>query len=67
MDRVGKKEGAEEPTHRGSHPGRPPAERDWGDDWVHELITMTRPGVEIQFPARQVDDREIPFVYDDFR
>jgi hypothetical protein len=48
----------------------PPAsvgERDWNDDWVHELIAMTRPGVEIQFPAREINERQVPFVYDDFR
>jgi hypothetical protein len=37
------------------------------DDWVHELIAMTRPGVEIEFPHRGIDEREVPFVYDDFR
>ena len=37
------------------------------DDWVHEAIAMTRPGVEIQFPLRRIDDRELPFAYDDFR
>ena len=36
------------------------------DDWVHEVIAMTRPGAEIQFPARSIDEREVPFVYDDF-
>ena len=40
---------------------------DFGDDWVHEVIAMTRPGVEIQFPVRAINEREIPFVYDDFR
>lgn len=45
----------------------PAPRRDWGDDWVHEVIAMTRPGVEIRFPARAIDEREIPFVYDDFR
>jgi hypothetical protein len=39
---------------------------DFGDDWVHEVIAMTRPGVEIQFPLREIDEREIPFAYDDF-
>ena len=42
-------------------------EVDWGDDWVHELIALTRPGVEIQFPAREINERQVPFVYDDFR
>lgn len=37
------------------------------DNWVRELIAMTRPGVEIQFPVRQINERQIPFVYDDFR
>ncbi|CAN5318708.1 hypothetical protein BH10PSE15_BH10PSE15_13630 [soil metagenome] len=36
------------------------------DDWVHELIAMTRPGVEIEFPNRTLSDRVIPFEYDDF-
>jgi hypothetical protein len=45
----------------------PPDRTDWGDDWVHELIAMTRPGVEIEFPAREINEREVPFVYDDFR
>lgn len=42
-------------------------ESDVADEWVHEVIAMTRPGVEIQFPARAIDEREIPFVTDDFR
>ena len=36
------------------------------DDWVRELVAMTRPGVEIEFPARQIDERQVPLVYDDF-
>lgn len=36
------------------------------DDWVHELIALTRPGVEIEFPAREIEERQVPFVYDDF-
>ena len=36
------------------------------DDWVHELIAMTRPGVEIRFPLRAIHERVIPFQYDDF-
>ena len=36
------------------------------DDWVHELIAMTRPGVEIHVPARLSWERELPFEYDDF-
>jgi hypothetical protein len=41
-----------------------PAETD--DDWVHELIAMTRPGVEINLPHRGLGDRVIPFAFDDF-
>lgn len=46
-----------------------PADVGAGDteDWVHEAIALTRPGVEIQFPLRRIDDRELPFAYDDFR
>ena len=36
------------------------------DDWVHELIAMTRPGVEINLPMRGLSDRVIPFQFDDF-
>lgn len=36
------------------------------DDWVHELIAMTRPGIEINFPVRGLRDRVIPFQFDDF-
>ena len=36
------------------------------DDWVHELIAMTRPGVDIRFPTRGLADRVLPFEYDDF-
>ena len=36
------------------------------DDWVHELIAMTRPGVEINLPHRGLGDRVIPFEFDDF-
>jgi hypothetical protein len=39
---------------------------DWGDDWVHELIAMTRPGVEINWPVRGLRERVIPFEFDDF-
>ncbi|WP_420605186.1 hypothetical protein [Novosphingopyxis sp.] len=28
------------------------ASGDYGDDWVHELIAMTRPGVEINVQSR---------------
>jgi len=41
-------------------------DRDWGDDWVHKLIAMTRPGAEIEFPRRTLSERPIPFEYDDF-
>ncbi|HEX8621946.1 MAG TPA: hypothetical protein VF718_08225 [Allosphingosinicella sp.] len=47
-------------------PGHSPDGNDWGDDWVHKLIAMTRPGVEIEFPSRTLSDRPIPFEYDDF-
>jgi hypothetical protein len=40
--------------------------RDWGDDWVHELIEMTRPGAEINLHNRGLGDRVIPFQFDDF-
>jgi plasmid stability protein len=36
------------------------------DDWVSELIAMTRPGVEIDWPARTIEQRGVPFLYDDF-
>jgi hypothetical protein len=42
------------------------ASKDWGDDWVHELIAMTRPGIEINIPARMPWERQVPFEYDDF-
>lgn len=38
----------------------------FGDDWVHELISMTRPGVEIKLPLRGLRERALPFQYDDF-
>ena len=37
-----------------SGPARSTGKKDWGDDWVHELIAMTRPGVEIEFPSRAI-------------
>ncbi len=40
--------------------------REWGDDWVHELIAMTRPGVEINLRVRGLSDRVVPFQFDDF-
>jgi hypothetical protein len=36
------------------------------ENWVRELVALTRPGCEIQFPVRQIGDRDLPFVYDDF-
>ena len=51
----------------GAEPSAPRAdEKDWGDDWVHKLIAMTRPGAEIEFPRRAISERPIPFDYDDF-
>ena len=43
-----------------------PSTQDWGDDWVHELIAMTRPGADIAVPRRALMDRPVPFAYDDF-
>ncbi len=40
--------------------------RNWGDDWVHELIEMTRPGAEINLQLRGLSDRAVPFQFDDF-
>jgi hypothetical protein len=56
--------GFRSPPSSDSNPG--PADRDWGDDWVHELIEMTRPGIEINRPARGLQERAIPFEFDDF-
>ena len=36
------------------------------DDWVHDLIAMTRPGVDFRPPSRLSWERESPFEYDDF-
>jgi plasmid stability protein len=36
------------------------------DDWIGELIALTRPGVDIRFPIRSPAGRVIPFQYDDF-
>ncbi|GGZ01209.1 hypothetical protein ACFSTD_08480 [Novosphingobium colocasiae] len=36
------------------------------DDWVHELIAMTRPGIEMNSPGRMPWEREVPWEYDDF-
>jgi len=54
--------------HKGETPdGEAPASSKTPErSWVHELIAMTRPGFEIEFPVRRIDDRPIPFVYDDF-
>ena len=41
-----------------------PTEQD--DSWVHELIAMTRPGVEINLPCRGLGEKPIPFEFDDF-
>ena len=43
-----------------------PSASAWGDDWVHELIEMTRPGVEIKWRVRGLGDRVVPFQFDDF-
>ena len=64
-NRVGEERTAfQGPAGSGSNPE--PADRDWGDDWVHELIEMTRPGIEINRPARGLQERVIPFEFDDF-
>ncbi len=42
------------------------ASSDYGDDWVHELIAMTRPGVEINVQSRGLGERVVPFEFDDF-
>ena len=49
-----------------STPNKALAAKDWGDDWVHELIEMTRPGVEINWPVRGPWERVVPFEFDDF-
>jgi hypothetical protein len=35
-------------------------------DWVHELIAMTRPGLDMELPDRAYIHRPPPFVFDDF-
>ncbi|WP_374943594.1 hypothetical protein [Sphingomonas sp.] len=35
------------------------------DDWVHELIAMSRPGVDFEIP-RMPYDRQDVFAFDDF-
>lgn len=49
---------SDEPTSETAHTSPP--------NWVDELIAMTRPGVEIEFPSRTLAGRVIPFEYDDF-
>lgn len=36
------------------------------DDWVHELIAMTRPGAEINLSSRMPWERQTPWEFDDF-
>jgi len=36
------------------------------DDWVHELITLSRPGVDFRLPSRMPWERPVPFEFDDF-
>ena len=36
------------------------------DNWVQELIAMTRPGVEINLLRRGLAERVIPHQFDDF-
>ena len=40
--------------------------RDWGDDWVHESIEITRPGIDLRQPSRLAFDRQVPWEFDDF-
>jgi hypothetical protein len=57
-------------------PGRPEADsedamlaspaRDWGDDWVHESIALTRPGIDFRLPGRLAHERQVPWEFDDF-
>lgn len=61
-DRTGFRSGSDS----GSAQGLGVSRKDWGDDWVHELIEMTRPGVEINWPVRGLRERVIPFEFDDF-
>lgn len=53
-----------EPVEREQPDPSVPAPSD--DDWVSELIAMTRPGIEIDLFPRALHDRIIPFQYDDF-
>jgi hypothetical protein len=43
-----------------------PPSRDWGDDWVHESIEMTRPGIDFRLPDRLAYERQVPWEFDDF-
>lgn len=36
------------------------------DDWVHDLIAMSRPGIENFLPSRWSWERQTPFEFDDF-
>ena len=36
------------------------------DDWVHELIAMTRPGIDFSLASRESWERQVPFEFDDF-
>ena len=36
------------------------------DDWVNELVAMTRPGMDMELPPRAFISRPPPFVFDDF-
>ncbi|MBV9884783.1 MAG: hypothetical protein JO276_17375 [Sphingomonadaceae bacterium] len=64
MDRHSKQPESEPPESDGGdqHRDRDPPD----EDWVHELIAMTRPGVEIEFPPHPIEERPPPFIYDDF-
>lgn len=62
MDRPG----LHKPEQDDRDPIDAPTPRDWGDDWVHELIAMTRPGAEINLRVRGLGDRVPPFQFDDF-
>ena len=53
-------------TPDGETPVGSAAPRDWGDDWVHESIEMTRPGVDFRLPGRLANDRQVPWEFDDF-
>jgi hypothetical protein len=55
-----------QPDTDGEEFAAPPSTRDWGDDWVHESIAMTRPGVDLRLPGRLAHDRQVPWEFDDF-